>query len=76
MIESPVTVWLSEEESMALTALANKYQQLPEDRVWAWIRQPLDDAVRFWRAEQWDARRRAIDNSAPLAAAVDAAVKR
>ena len=70
----PVTLWLTDEEGAALTWQARRYQQTDETRVWAWVRPAMDEAVREWRAAQWETRRRKMTADAALAATVDAAV--
>ena len=70
----PVTLWLTDEEGAALTSQARRYQQTDETRVWAWVRPAMDEAVREWRAAQWETRRRKITADTALAATVDAAV--
>ena len=70
-----ITLWLSEEEGAALAAQARRYAQSNEDRVWAWVRPSLTEAVKEWQARQWERRRRTLAADHALAATVDAAAE-
>lgn len=73
-LETPVTVWLSEEEYAALVVAAARYQQTPETLMRAWIADDLADARKQFAVRQWDRRRRVLEQDAVLAATVDAKV--
>lgn len=74
-LEHPVTLWLSPEDHAALVATAARYREAPEERVRAWIAEPLAEARKHWTAEQWEKRRRVLERDVTLAATVDAQVR-
>lgn len=74
-MDVPVTLWLTDEEYAALLAMATRYQREPEDHVRFWIDGPLQEAKAMHHLARWDARKKAIESDAELAATVDRAVK-
>jgi len=72
--ETPVTLWLTDEEFAALDAQARRYRRDPEAHVKAWIAADLAEAMKQRYHTQWESRRRALEQDARLAATVDAAV--
>ena len=74
-MEIPITLWLTEAEVDAITATGKPYGRTPEAQVAEWIAQPLQEAMRLHVEAQWAKRRRVVEATPSLVAAIDEAAK-
>ena len=70
-MELPITLWLTEAQVDAITATGKPYGRTAEAQVLAWITPALAEAEKLHVEQQWAKRRRIVEATPSLVAAID-----
>ena len=74
-MELPLTLWFTAAQIDAMTAIGKPYGRTPEAQVATWIAGPLAEAEKQYVEAQWAKRRRVVEATPSLVAAIDAVGK-